>query len=86
MLGELAQLTLSMGSRDQFQNTMGGPLSERRAGFPAALQHDTVLQPNQCGGPVVDLDGKTVGINIARAAASAATPSPPPPSCRCWRN
>lgn len=66
VLGELAQLTL--GHRDQIQNTIGGPLSERRAGFPMALQHDTVLKPNQCGGPLVDLDGKAVGINIARAS------------------
>jgi serine protease Do len=75
MLGELAQLT--MGQRDQFQNSLGGPLSERRAGFPLALQHDTVLQPNQCGGPVVDLDGKVVGLNIARASrvASYALPA-----------
>jgi serine protease Do len=64
VLGELAQLTL--GHRDQIQNTIGGPLSERRAGFPTALEHDTVLKPNQCGGPLIDLDGKAVGINIAR--------------------
>src|SRR5690606_17538087 len=44
-----------------------GPLSERRTGFPLALQHDTVLTPQECGGPLVDLDGRCVGINIARA-------------------
>jgi serine protease Do len=49
------------------QNQMGGELSGRRTGFPAVLQHDTVLSPGQCGGPVVDLDGDAVGINIARA-------------------
>lgn len=54
-------------SRGDIQNTMGGPLSLRRAGFPSFLQHDTVLKPQECGGPVVDLDGKAVGINIARA-------------------
>lgn len=53
--------------RSSFQNTLGGPLSERRSGFPLALQHDTVLTPEDCGGPVVDLDGRAVGINIARA-------------------
>jgi serine protease Do len=53
--------------RKDFQNTLGGPLSERRAGFPLALQHDTVLTPQDCGGPLVDLDGRCVGINIARA-------------------
>ena len=43
------------------------PLSDRRTGFPAVLQHDTVLEPNQCGGPLIDLSGKAIGINIARA-------------------
>jgi hypothetical protein len=31
------------------------------------LQHDTVLRPQQIGGPLIDLDGHAVGINIARA-------------------
>ena len=53
--------------RAEFQNSLGGSLSERRAGFPMAIQHDTVLRPSECGGPIVDLDGKVVGINIARA-------------------
>jgi serine protease Do len=45
----------------------GGPLSNRRSGFSQVLQHDCPLRPNQCGGPLVDLDGRVVGINIARA-------------------
>jgi serine protease Do len=49
------------------QNRMGGDLSKRRSGFPVFLQHDTILKPKDCGGPVVDLDGKAIGINIARA-------------------
>lgn len=53
--------------RRQMQNSMGGKLSDRRFGFPTAFQHDSVLQPNDCGGPVVDLDGHVLGINIARA-------------------
>ncbi|MBC7856094.1 MAG: PDZ domain-containing protein [Pirellulaceae bacterium] len=53
--------------RAEFQNNLGGPLSERRAGFILAIQHDTVLRPSECGGPIVDLDGKVIGINIARA-------------------
>jgi serine protease Do len=53
--------------RGELQNTIGGPLSARRGGFPIFLQHDTVLKPQDCGGPVVDLDGKVIGINIARA-------------------
>ena len=44
---------------------------------PVVLQHDTVLRPNQCGGPVVNLDGQAVGVNIARAGrvASYALPA-----------
>jgi serine protease Do len=53
--------------RAEFQNSLGGALSERRTGFPLAIQHDSVLKPSECGGPVVDLDGKVVGLNIARA-------------------
>ena len=49
------------------QDKLGGPLSKRRSGFPTVLQHDTVLQPDQCGGALIGLHGKAVGINIARA-------------------
>ncbi|MBM3998112.1 MAG: PDZ domain-containing protein [Planctomycetes bacterium] len=59
--------SLAQGRRVDFQNSLGGPLSERRWGFPSVLQHDTVLRPNDCGGPIVDLEGRVVGINIARA-------------------
>jgi serine protease Do len=54
-------------ARREFQNHLGSELSERRSGFPRILQHDMVLRPDDCGGPVVDLDGKALGINIARA-------------------
>ncbi|MDX1948509.1 MAG: PDZ domain-containing protein [Pirellulaceae bacterium] len=64
-LGSFSQLV--HGDREQFQNTLGGALSERRAGFASVLQHDSVLKPSECGGPIVDLEGKVVGINIARA-------------------
>jgi serine protease Do len=64
-------------NRHEFQNQLGGELSRRRAGFPSVFQHDTVLRPAECGGPVVDLDGRAVGINIARAGrvASYAIPA-----------
>ena len=57
----------SMTSRSDIQNNMGGQLSGRRTGFPSVLQTDMVLDPKNCGGPVVDLDGKVLGISIARA-------------------
>jgi serine protease Do len=53
--------------RADFQNQLGSELSDHRTGFPMVLQHDTVLRPVDCGGPLVDLNGKVIGINIARA-------------------
>jgi serine protease Do len=53
--------------RNARQQQLGGELSKRNSGFPAVLQHDTVLRPRDVGGPLVDLDGKVVGVNIARA-------------------
>jgi serine protease Do len=50
-----------------YQNHLGSELSHRHTGFPTVLQHDTVLKPTDCGGPLVDLDGKVIGINVARA-------------------
>ena len=73
---ELLDMT-EIANGETFQEDIGGRLSKRRTGFPLALQHDTVLQPNQCGGPLVDLAGQVVGINIARASrvASYALPA-----------
>src|SRR5438067_4146520 len=58
---------LNRDDRSDFQNSLGGKLSDRRTGFPLAIQHDSVLRPIDCGGPVVDVDGKVIGLNIARA-------------------
>jgi serine protease Do len=55
------------GGKGLDQNSMGSKLSNRRTGFPIVLQHDSVVLPEDCGGPLVDLEGKVVGINIARA-------------------
>jgi serine protease Do len=54
-----------------------GEVSQRAEGFESAIQHDTVLQPWQCGGPLVNLEGKAIGLNIARAGriASYALPA-----------
>lgn len=45
----------------------GGDLSERRTGFPKALYHDQLLSPRRVGTPLVNLEGKVLGINIARS-------------------
>jgi len=44
-----------------------GDVSQRAEGFEKAIEHDSVLYPWLCGGPLVNLDGRAVGINIARA-------------------
>jgi len=49
------------------QEDVWGDLSDVRSGFQQVIQHDTVLKPKDCGGPVVDLTGKVLGVNIARA-------------------
>lgn len=49
------------------QNQMGSTLSERRTGFPRFFQTDAVVKPIDCGGPLVDLEGRVVGLTIARA-------------------
>jgi serine protease Do len=63
--------------RYNLMDRMGSRLSERRDGFPYVLQHDSVLRPEDCGGPLVDLSGEAVGVNIARAGrvASYAVPA-----------
>ncbi len=54
----------------------GGPFSERRFGFPIVIPHDSVIKPQQCGGPLLNSDGEVIGLNIARAirVASYAVP------------
>ena len=45
---------------------INGETSERQNGFPEAIQHDIPLAARFMGGPLVDLEGRIVGINIAR--------------------
>lgn len=53
--------------RLRMMEKMGTSLSLVRNGFPSVIQTDMPLSRDRCGGPVVDLDGKLVGIAIARA-------------------
>lgn len=46
---------------------IGSPLSLRRSGFPKVMQHDAVLAPQDCGSCVLGIDGRAIGLNIARA-------------------
>jgi serine protease Do len=62
-----AKLAVPALQRQEMLNSMGVGASGRADDFPAVIQHDTVLKPADCGGPVVDLSGKVVGVNIAHA-------------------
>ena len=46
---------------------MSGNYSKRRSGFPRIIQHDILAAASTMGGPVIDLKGRLVGMNIARA-------------------
>ncbi len=52
---------------DDTEMEVNGRVSARATGFEQVFMHDTVLQPHECGGPIVDLNGRVVGVNIARA-------------------
>ena len=45
---------------------MSGPVSKRKDNFPMVIQHDVSLPPTAMGGAVLDLNGKALGINVAR--------------------
>jgi serine protease Do len=78
---EELEITVTLAKRPatqaQIQNNMGSELSKRKSGFPTVLQHDTIIRPKDCGGPLCDLEGRVVGINISRAGRveSFAVPS-----------
>jgi serine protease Do len=51
---------------------MSGPVSQRRTNFARVIQHDTMLSERSEGGPLLDLDGRGVGLNIAYASRAEA--------------
>jgi serine protease Do len=62
--GQLSQES----SREQRLSRLGGQVSLRASGFEQAIEHDSVLPPWLCGGPLVNLEGEAIGLNIARAS------------------
>lgn len=55
-----------LAKRYQAMDLLGTIKSARSGRFPWAFQHDTALLPEYCGGPVVDIEGRVVGMNISR--------------------
>lgn len=64
-------------ARFKMMNKLGAIPSQRDDNFPSVFQHDSPIFPEQCGGPITDLEGNVLGINIARKgrAATYAIPS-----------
>lgn len=65
LMGQMMDLSMSL--LDPTEMEVNGSISARSTGFRDVIQHDTVLAPNDCGGPLIDVDGNAVGLNIARA-------------------
>ncbi len=64
---QLQYKTSGAGMQSMHDRWGGGPYSKRRFGFGPTLVHDSVLNPENCGGPLVGLQGQLFGINIARS-------------------
>jgi len=58
---------LAVMRESESDTIVNGPRNARLSGFDEVVQHDTVLAPDECGGPVLDTLGRVVGLNIARA-------------------
>ena len=71
--GKKTELDVKLSARgDLFREAsrndqMSGDFSNRRSGFPRIIQHDILGASLTMGGPVLDLEGRAVGMNIARA-------------------
>jgi serine protease Do len=55
------------GQLEDRNQRLSGETSTRLSGFEEVIQHDIPVAVNAMGGPVIDLQGNLVGINIARA-------------------
>lgn len=67
LLGNRPELPSYDGARLRQMERMGGPISRVRDSFSRVIQTDMRLRPSQTGGPVVDMDGRVIGIAVARA-------------------
>ncbi len=57
--GRVVELTLQL-------QPFGQPSSRIRDNYPTVFEHDAPVMPRECGGPIVGLDGKAIGVTIAR--------------------
>jgi serine protease Do len=68
--GRPVELTMTLGSRFSMAVT------ERPGGYPTVFEHDLPLTTAECGGPVVGLDGKALGLTVARVGVSGCVAVP----------
>lgn len=66
-LAAKSEMFTEMMSRNDM---MSGDFSKRRSGFPRVIQHDILGSSTTVGGPLLDLEGRCLGMNIARANRS----------------
>ena len=70
--GRESQVSVRLASRTKVlanwegEDYANGGISLRTDGFPDIIQHDLPLDPNDMGGPLFDLSGNLVAINISR--------------------
>lgn len=80
--GEMAKIEVERGEESlefEFEleqlftrnDAMSGEFSARRGNFPRVLQHDTPMSARTVGGPLFDLQGRVIGMNIAFASREA---------------
>lgn len=67
LLGNRPDLPNFPGQRLQQMERMGGPISRVRDSFTRVIQSDMRPRPDQVGGPVADLQGRVIGVTLARA-------------------
>jgi serine protease Do len=66
--GEEIEKAITLGAYPSNSNHAADRMdkSGRRDGFSTVILHDATLKPEKCGGPVFDLAGNFIGMNIAR--------------------
>lgn len=69
--GKIDTLAIKLGKRplitsNHIAERFTDGKSDRRDGFDNAFVHDGKLKPSECGGPIFDIEGNFIGINMAR--------------------
>ena len=67
VLGGMPDGRIPMGRMDTMNKMGGHRYSLVVDNFAKVIQTDMQIQPEDCGAPVVDLDGRVIGIALARA-------------------